>query len=93
MNLSLPKHSSRTRLSPGRYRLTAIPRKYTVHLLSIEGGHHVTQRLAEMGLTPGVSFEVLQNNAGPLLLRVRGSRLAVGRGMAAKIWVEVPAEA
>jgi Fe2+ transport system protein FeoA len=45
-------------------------------------------RLTEMGLTPGTSIEVLRASRGqPLLLRVRGSQLAIDRETARKIRV------
>lgn len=37
------------------------------------------RRLAELGLTPGVQMQILQNNGGPVLISVRNSRLALGR--------------
>jgi ferrous iron transport protein A len=58
-----------------------------VVLVQISGGHRVAHRLAELGLTPGVQLEVLQNKGGPILLAVRGTRLAIGRGMANKVIV------
>jgi Fe2+ transport system protein FeoA len=54
----------------------------------VAAGKVLSRRLAEMGLTPGVQLEVLQDQGGPLLLAVRDSRLALGRGMAHKIFVE-----
>jgi ferrous iron transport protein A len=46
-------------------------------------------RLTEMGLTPGTIIEVLQAARGqPVLLRVRGSQLAIDRRTARKIEVE-----
>ncbi|NOZ50725.1 MAG: ferrous iron transport protein A [Chloroflexi bacterium] len=93
MNISLPSRSSKTPpLLPGEHLLTEVPRKQEVHLLRIAAGTKATQRLAEMGLTPGVRFQILQNNGGPILLRLRGSRLAIGRGLAAKIWVSLQEE-
>jgi len=58
-------------------------------LLSINAGENLTSRLNAMGLTPGVEVMVIQDAGGPLLLSVRDSRLAVGRGMAQKILVEI----
>ena len=60
-----------------------------VRLTKIMAGRKLTHRLTELGLTPGVNFEVLHDHGGPLLLAVRDSRLALGRGMASKILVEV----
>lgn len=59
-----------------------------VKLTEIRAGHQLTHRLAELGLTPGVELEVIQDQGGPILLAVRNSRLALGRGMAGKIFVE-----
>jgi ferrous iron transport protein A len=56
-----------------------------VRLVSIHGGHQLTHRLVEMGLTPGVTIRVLQNSGGPLLVAESDSRIALGRGMAEKI--------
>jgi len=58
-------------------------------LLKVNGGEGLTSRLNALGLTPGVEVSVIQDAGGPLLLSVRDSRLAVGRGMAQKILVEI----
>jgi len=44
-----------------------------------------------MGLTPGTKVTVIQSAPfhGPIELQVRGSRLAIGRGMAERIIVRV----
>ena len=67
--------------------LTNVRSGQPVVLVQISGGHRVAHRLAELGLTPGVQLEVLQNKGGPILLAVRGTRLAIGRGMANKVMV------
>jgi ferrous iron transport protein A len=55
-------------------------------LVSIEAGRGLTHRLAELGLTPGVEIAVVQaERHGPILISVRGSRIALGRGMAHKL--------
>ncbi len=55
-------------------------------LVSIEAGRGLTHRLAELGLTPGVDIAVVQaERHGPILISVRGSRIALGRGMAHKL--------
>jgi len=60
-----------------------------VRLVGVRGGWGVRRRLADMGLTPGEKVWVVQSDhSGPLLIAVRGSRLALGRGMAHKIMVE-----
>ncbi len=64
----------------------------------LEGGRPVLSRLAAMGFTPGAVITVLRSSDhGPLLVSLRGSRVALGRGEAAHIFVsftrkEKPAE-
>lgn len=62
----------------------------TVKLVAIHGGQRIRQRLADLGLTPGTTLQVVQANAwGPLIVAFKGdARLALGRGMAHKIEVE-----
>lgn len=49
----------------------------------------VKKRLASLGFTPGVQVSMIQNYGwGPLIVSVRGTRVALGRGEAAKIIVE-----
>ncbi len=58
-------------------------------ILAFHGGRHVNSRLASLGLTPGVLVNMTQNYGhGPLIVTVRGTRVALGRGEAAKILVE-----
>ena len=61
-----------------------------LELVEINVGRRLTHRLTELGLTPGVKLRVVQVNGGPLLVSVRGSRIAIGRGMAEKLLV-IPA--
>jgi Fe2+ transport system protein FeoA len=48
------------------------------------------KRLEDMGLTPGTRVTVVRSAPfrGPLEVRIRGSRLAIGKGMAERIFVE-----
>jgi Fe2+ transport system protein FeoA len=58
-------------------------------LRSIGGGRQMRGRLAAMGLLPGTELEVIQNSGkGPFIVAVRGSRIVIGRGMAARMEVE-----
>jgi ferrous iron transport protein A len=60
-----------------------------VRLVGVRGGWKVRRRLADMGLTPGEVLRIVQgDSSGSLLVAVRDSRLALGRGMAHKIMVE-----
>jgi len=61
----------------------------SVRLVRVHAGRRFSHRLAELGLTPGVEFSILHDSGGPLLISVRDSRIAIGRGMANKISVNL----
>ncbi|MEM2904705.1 MAG: FeoA family protein [Candidatus Bathyarchaeia archaeon] len=54
------------------------------------GGRGVVQRLAEMGLTPGTEVTIVRAAPfhGPLEVTVRGVSLALGRGVALRVFVK-----
>jgi ferrous iron transport protein A len=59
-----------------------------VTVTGIKAGYGLQKRLADMGLTPGVQIKVMNRQmTGPLLIDLRGSRVALGRGIALKIYV------
>jgi ferrous iron transport protein A len=56
---------------------------------TLAGGVALVSRLAALGVVTGAPLEMLQNRGrGPLLVLVRGTRLALGRGEARRILVE-----
>jgi DtxR family Mn-dependent transcriptional regulator len=57
----------------------------------IRGGYKVLQRLSDMGLTPGTEVTVVKSAPfhGPIEILVRGSRLALGRGVSETIFIDV----
>jgi ferrous iron transport protein A len=58
-------------------------------ILDFQGGRTVNNRLMSLGFTPGVRVQMTQNyGRGPLIVNVRGTRVALGRGEAAAIRVE-----
>jgi ferrous iron transport protein A len=55
----------------------------------MRGGNHFLSRLAALGFTPGVQLKVIQNfGRGPIIVNLRDTRVALGRGEADKILVE-----
>jgi len=54
------------------------------------GGHGLVRRLAEMGLTPGTEVTLVRSAPlrGPIEISVRGVSLALGRGVASKVFVK-----
>jgi Fe2+ transport system protein FeoA len=67
--------------------LSTAPQNQKLQVVKVTAGRRATHRLTEMGLTPGVEVKIVQDNGGPLLLAVRGSRLAIGRCLANKVLV------
>jgi ferrous iron transport protein A len=62
----------------------------TVEVAAVRAGWGLQRRLADLGLTPGVRVRVISSGKpGPVVLNVRGSRLALGYGVAHKIMVKV----
>jgi ferrous iron transport protein A len=52
------------------------------------GGVDFRSRVAALGFTPGVEIRMLQNRGhGPVLVTLRDTRIALGRGEASKILV------
>jgi Fe2+ transport system protein FeoA len=66
----------------------------SVQIRRMAGGHQFLSRLASLGFTPGAQLEVLQNYGhGPIIVRLRDTRVALGRGEAEKILIETVTEA
>lgn len=60
-----------------------------VRLKSINWGKGLNRKLQLLGMTPGVSFDVIKGSKfGPWIIEVRGARLALGRGVIDRIEVE-----
>ena len=82
------KHDSRgneeiislTSLSEGEYGV----------IINAFGGFGLVRRLAEMGLTPGAKVKLLRKSPfrGPVQIEVRGIALALGYGVASKVFVK-----
>jgi ferrous iron transport protein A len=54
----------------------------------IDGGAHFRSRLASLGFTPGVTVKMIQNyGRGALIVSLRGTRVALGRGEARKVCI------
>jgi DtxR family Mn-dependent transcriptional regulator len=57
----------------------------------IAGGQKVTQRLTDMGLTPGAKFSIQKGSKlkCPISVCIRGTCLCIGKEIAEKVFVEV----
>ncbi|NHJ47046.1 MAG: ferrous iron transport protein A [Asgard group archaeon] len=57
-------------------------------IVKITGGRNACKRLNELGLIPGTEIEMVNKiNDGPVMIKVKGSKLALGRGLATKVIV------
>ena len=78
----MPRPASLDRLAPGHVSAVA----------DVAGEDAVTLRLLEMGLTPGVQVRMIGRAplGDPLEVELRGYRLSLRRGEAARVAVTVP---
>jgi len=66
-----------------------VPSGESVQIRAVQGGHSLLSRLASLGFTPGAHLRVIQNfGHGPMLVALRDTQVALGRGEASKIFVE-----
>jgi len=58
-------------------------------VLRIEGGRGACKRLNELGIIPGTEIKLVNKiQYGPVMITVKGSKLALGRGLAAKVFIK-----
>lgn len=62
----------------------------SVKVIRIQGGLGVRQRLSCLGIHPGDLMTVQTSGImqGPIVVGIHGNKIAIGRGVAAKILVE-----
>ncbi len=66
--------------------LTMVSPGERVKITDFNGGTQIRKRLSDMGISIGQEVEVL-NKGGPLIVSVKGSRVALGKGLAQKVIV------
>lgn len=70
--------------------LTELPLGKIAIVFQITSGQGACKRLNELGLIPGARVELVNRiSSGPVMIRVKGSKLALGRGLARKVKVIV----
>ncbi len=68
--------------------LTALQPGQTGLIHQLRGGHRFVSRLAALGFTPGAPVTVTRNHGiGPLIVAVRETQVALGRGEASHVMV------
>ncbi|NIN68530.1 MAG: hypothetical protein GTO63_28265 [Anaerolineae bacterium] len=72
----------------GLVRLAVVRSGERAVIHDFHAGHTLVSRLSALGFTPGAEVTMLQNyGTGPVIVRVRDTRIALGRGEATKICV------
>lgn len=78
MDMAEKEHTTLGTLRPGR----------TGTVTELHGGRGFATRMAALGFTHGAAVTVIQNfGRGPIIVMVRGTRIALGRGEADQVWV------
>lgn len=60
----------------------------SVTVAKIIGADSVKQRLGELGFVAGTPVKIMQSHGGDMIVKIRDSKLAITREMAAKIMVD-----
>lgn len=69
--------------------LAQLPACTPAVVVSLPRMRPMAQRLLSLGICPGAEIENLQNRGrGPLIVRVHGVRVALGRGEASRVAVQ-----
>ena len=60
-------------------------------IVQVEGGYGITHRLASMGIRPGKMVTKVSSMLmrGPVTVKIDNSQIALGHGMANKIYIEL----
>ena len=70
--------------------LAILPENEEAKVVEVRGGRGLVRRLSELGFTPGAKVKILfSNSPGPVVIDVKGSRIALGRGLLMRIIVEL----
>ena len=74
----------------GLIRLSALGTGGTGVIYDFVAGHTLVSRLSALGFTPDVRVTMVQNfGHGPVIVSVRDTRIALGRGEAGKVRVRI----
>ena len=72
-----------------RMPLIMLPEGAQATVVEVHGGRGLCRRLAEMGFNVGDKVRMIKNHRpGPVVVEVKDSRVALGRGVTMKIMVE-----
>lgn len=70
--------------------LIAAPQGIPLRVVNVDiRGRGPSRRLLEIGIIPGTIIRIVTKTTGPIIIEVRGSLFAIGKGHARRIYVEV----
>lgn len=84
----LPRRTDRSVAVTDRLTLDDADRNAKVRVVRVAGRPRLIQRLAALGLVPGVSLTVLKPH-GPAIVSLGGARIAIGRAAAQSVEIEI----
>ena len=70
------------------HRLSDMPVGQRLRLVQIEGGQRLRRRLLALGIAVGGHAELVQRRGGGVVLAHGGNRVALGAGIAHKLFAE-----
>ncbi len=69
--------------------LSEVKQGEKVRLTGVDAGHGLNSRLAALGIVPGTEITIVKKGShGPFVVKVKGSKMALGRGIAHRIFVK-----
>ena len=72
-----------------RIPLAFLSENKQARVVEVVGGRGLVRRLYELGFTPETKLKVISSSSpGPILVYVKGARIALGRGVTMKIIVK-----
>ncbi len=75
------------------YALSDIPTGTTVTVVRLDGGEGFRDKVISLGVIPGKTMVVQSySKRGPIIARLEGSRIAIGRELAGRILVQPVSE-
>ena len=70
--------------------LAFAPAGSTLIVCGTSGGQHFQRKIAALGIYPDEKLEIIERQyRGALIIKVKGTRLAIGHGMSKKIKVKI----
>ena len=84
----MPRRGDQSLAVKDRLTLDDADRDVVVRVVRVAGRPRLIQRLAALGLVPGVSLTVLKPH-GPAIVALGGARIAIGQAAAQSVEIEI----